>query len=116
MLVTRAVAPPVFTSPRRRRVRVQHGVLLASRSTAEGAAMKPATSSGRSGFLEPDVRIAYREYGSSLLGFAMNEVGDRGLAEELVQEVFVRAGGRASGRTLDVRPCAPGCSPSPATS
>lgn len=53
--------------------------------------MKPATSPGRSGFLETDVRVAYREYGPSLLGFAVNELGDRGLAEDLVQEVFVRA-------------------------
>lgn len=38
-----------------------------------------------------DVRRAYAEHGGVLLGFVVNAVGDRGLAEDCVQETFVRA-------------------------
>lgn len=44
-----------------------------------------------------DVRRAYAEHGRVLFGFALNGVGDHGLAEECVQETFVRAW-RARGR------------------
>jgi RNA polymerase sigma-70 factor (ECF subfamily) len=37
------------------------------------------------------VRELYRTYGDDLLGFAVKRLRDRGLAEELVQEVFTRA-------------------------
>ncbi|MFJ2241828.1 sigma-70 family RNA polymerase sigma factor [Streptomyces sp. NPDC087859] len=40
---------------------------------------------------EAGVRAAYCEYGSELLGFAHNQLGDPQLAEEVVQEVFLRA-------------------------
>ncbi|MEU3985293.1 sigma-70 family RNA polymerase sigma factor [Streptomyces sp. NPDC026672] len=40
---------------------------------------------------EKGVRAAYREYGGELLGFARNALGDSQLAEEVVQEVFLRA-------------------------
>jgi len=33
----------------------------------------------------------YRTYGGELYGFALRRLGDRGLAEELVQDVFLRA-------------------------
>ena len=36
------------------------------------------------------MRALYRTYGSELYGFAMSALGDRGQAEELVQEVFTR--------------------------
>ena len=36
------------------------------------------------------MRALYRTYGSELYGFAMSCLGDRGQAEELVQEVFTR--------------------------
>lgn len=36
------------------------------------------------------LRALYRTYGGELYGFALNALGDRGLAEELVQEVFTR--------------------------
>lgn len=40
---------------------------------------------------EKGLRAAYREYGGELLGFARNALGDAQLAEEVVQEVFLRA-------------------------
>jgi RNA polymerase sigma-70 factor, ECF subfamily len=39
---------------------------------------------------EDTMRRLYRSYGPELYGFALNSLGDRGLAEELVQEVFTR--------------------------
>ena len=36
-------------------------------------------------------RALYRAYGHELFGFALSRLGDRGLAEELVQDVFTRA-------------------------
>lgn len=38
-----------------------------------------------------DVRSAYREHGGILYGFVLNALGDRGLAEDCVQETFLRA-------------------------
>lgn len=38
-----------------------------------------------------DVSQAYVQHGRALFGFALNGVGDRGLAEDCVQETFVRA-------------------------
>ncbi len=38
-----------------------------------------------------DLRRAYAEHGAVLFGFALNGVGDRGLAEDCVQETFLRA-------------------------
>jgi RNA polymerase sigma-70 factor (ECF subfamily) len=37
------------------------------------------------------MRSLYRLYGGELYGFTLNALGDRGAAEEIVQEVFVRA-------------------------
>src|SRR5437763_10257126 len=39
---------------------------------------------------EDSMRVIYRTYGPELYGFAVNALGDRGHAEELVQEVFTR--------------------------
>ena len=39
---------------------------------------------------EDSMRALYRSYGSELYGFAVSALGDRGQAEELVQEVFTR--------------------------
>lgn len=39
---------------------------------------------------EEAARRLYRAYGGDLYGFAYNRLGDRGLAEEVVQEVFTR--------------------------
>ena len=39
---------------------------------------------------EQSMRALYRTYGPELYGFAMSALGDRGQAEELVQEVFTR--------------------------
>jgi len=101
MLVTRVAAhPPVtMTEPARSRGHARLRDVRTSASTAEGAAMEQDASSPAPGFRESDVRVAYREHGRGLLGFAVNELGDRGLAEELVQEVFVRAW--RSGRQFD---------------
>ena len=43
------------------------------------------------------MRALYRLYGGELYGFTLKELGDRGAAEEIVQEVFLRAW-RHSGR------------------
>jgi len=40
---------------------------------------------------EDGVRAAYRAYGAELFGFAVRSLGDHGLAEEAVQETFLRA-------------------------
>ena len=37
------------------------------------------------------LRELYRSYSGELLGFALNALGERGAAEEIVQEVFTRA-------------------------
>jgi RNA polymerase sigma-70 factor, ECF subfamily len=37
------------------------------------------------------VRALYRTYSGELFGFALNALGERGIAEEIVQEVFTRA-------------------------
>jgi RNA polymerase sigma-70 factor (ECF subfamily) len=37
------------------------------------------------------MRALYRLFGGELYGFALNALGDRGSAEEIVQEVFLRA-------------------------
>jgi RNA polymerase sigma-70 factor (ECF subfamily) len=37
------------------------------------------------------VRALYRAYAGELYGFALNALGERGAAEEIVQEVFTRA-------------------------
>ncbi|HEX8744306.1 MAG TPA: sigma-70 family RNA polymerase sigma factor [Thermoleophilaceae bacterium] len=39
---------------------------------------------------EETMRSLYRAYGGELYGFALNCLGDRGLAEEVVQDVFTR--------------------------
>lgn len=39
---------------------------------------------------EPSLRALYRRYEARLYGFGLRLLGDRGLAEELVQESFVR--------------------------
>ena len=39
---------------------------------------------------EDSMRVLYRTYGSELYGFAVSALGDRGQAEELVQDVFTR--------------------------
>ncbi|MDQ0808358.1 RNA polymerase sigma-70 factor (ECF subfamily) [Streptomyces sp. B3I7] len=49
--------------------------------------MTPEASLGS----EKGVSAAYQKYGGELLGFARNELGDPQLAEEIVQEVFLRA-------------------------
>src|ERR687885_1894470 len=39
---------------------------------------------------EDGMRTLYRTYGPELYGFAVNSLGDRQLAEEVVQDVFTR--------------------------
>ena len=39
---------------------------------------------------ESAARTLYRAYAGELYGFALNRLGDRGLAEEVVQDVFTR--------------------------
>lgn len=40
---------------------------------------------------EPGLRAAYAAHGGALYGFAVRSLGDAGLAEEAVQETFLRA-------------------------
>lgn len=40
---------------------------------------------------ESDVRAAYAAHSGELFGFALRSLGDRGMAEEAVQETFLRA-------------------------
>lgn len=49
-----------------------------------------------------DVRAAYRDHGSALLGFAVNAIGDRAAAEDCVQETFLRAWRSRSSYRADV--------------
>src|SRR3954453_6912083 len=51
------------------------------------AAMLKSLQSAQS---EESMRALYRTYGPELYGFAVSALGDRGQAEELVQEVFTR--------------------------
>ena len=44
-----------------------------------------------------DLRELYRRYAGELYGFACNALGDRDLAEEIVQDVFARAWQHARG-------------------
>src|SRR3954466_16142944 len=68
------------------------------------AAMLKSLQSAQS---EESMRALYRTYGPELYGFAVSALGDRGQAEDLVQEVFTRVwrkadsydSGRASFRT-----------------
>jgi RNA polymerase sigma-70 factor (ECF subfamily) len=48
--------------------------------------MGPGSLTGETG-----VREAYAAHGGELFGFALRSLGDRGMAEEAVQETFVRA-------------------------
>jgi RNA polymerase sigma-70 factor, ECF subfamily len=55
---------------------------------------------------EQDVRDAYSAHSGELYGFAMRSLGDAGLAEEAVQETFLRAwraGGRFDARRGSLR-------------
>ncbi|MDN5698562.1 MAG: sigma-70 family RNA polymerase sigma factor [Rubrobacter sp.] len=47
--------------------------------------------SGPSGEEEAELRAVYREHSGELFRVALRSLGDRGLAEEVVQETFVRA-------------------------
>src|ERR671926_293995 len=51
------------------------------------AALLKSLQSARS---EDTMRALYRTYGGELYGFALSYLGDRGHAEELVQDVFTR--------------------------
>lgn len=49
----------------------------------------------RSGTIDPDLRLLYETHAGELFGFAWRALGDRGAAEDLVQEVFLRVWLRA---------------------
>ena len=59
-----------------------------TRPTREWSAMSTADSDSGS---DVDVAAAFAEHGSALLGFAVNSLRDRPLAEDCVQETFLRA-------------------------
>jgi RNA polymerase sigma-70 factor (ECF subfamily) len=56
--------------------------------TPTGAGARPARSARREPF---DLAAAYDEHASALFGFAINALRDRSLAEDCVQETFLRA-------------------------
>jgi RNA polymerase sigma-70 factor (ECF subfamily) len=58
---------------------------------AQLLARLPSDSTGES------LRALYRTYAGELFGFALNALGDRGTAEEIVQEVFTRVWRHAEG-------------------
>ena len=58
------------------------------RPAAEDAALVDRLRSDETG---EAMRALYRLYGGELYGFTLNALGDRGAAEEIVQEVFLRA-------------------------
>src|SRR5215204_4783645 len=60
----------------------------AHRPAAEDAALVDRLRSDETG---ESMRALYRTYGGELYGFSLNALGDRGAAEEIVQEVFLRA-------------------------
>ena len=57
-------------------------------ATAEDALLVDRLRSDETG---EAMRTLYRLYGGELYGFALNALSDRGAAEEIVQEVFLRA-------------------------
>ena len=61
------------------------------------------------------VREIYDKYGKAVFTVALSALGDRGLAEEAVQQTFLRPGGLPEGSTPLVSPRR-GCTPSPGAS
>jgi RNA polymerase sigma-70 factor, ECF subfamily len=59
-----------------------------ARPAAEDAAIVARLRADETG---EAMRALYRLYGGELYGFTLNALGDRGAAEEIVQEVFLRA-------------------------
>lgn len=64
---------------------------------------RPAVADADAAF----VRAAYAEHGSALLGYAARLVGDRGRAEDIVQETLLRAWRHAERLAADDRPLRP---------
>ena len=64
-----------------------HDPPLRTQSRVMSAAMLKTLRTAES---EESMRALYRTYGPELYGFAVSALGDRGQAEELVQEVFTR--------------------------
>ena len=62
-----------------------------------------------------ELRELYRRYAGELFGFACNALGDRELAEEVVQDVFARLWRHAGDYDAAGRASAPGCTRSLAT-
>ena len=62
------------------------------RRVRRGAAARSARTSRTESLLSDlDVQSAYDRYGGELYGYAVNALGDRQLAEDVVQETFIRA-------------------------
>jgi RNA polymerase sigma-70 factor, ECF subfamily len=95
----RSCSPASRTAPPER---AYTGPMTAShRSAAADAALVDRLATDETG---EAMRELYRLYGGELFGFALNALGDRGAAEEIVQEVFLRAWRHA--RTYDPRKAA----------
>ncbi len=61
------------------------------------------------------LRTVYDDHAGELFALAYRSLGDRGRAEEVVQETFLRAWRGADRFDRSVPPSGPGCMPSAAT-
>ncbi len=87
-LTVKGMVAVTVTSPA-----VRSGSVMSGPDVMPGPDPMPGADGERARFDRPefDVAAAYDAQGRVLLGFAINAVRDRGLGEDCVQEVFLRA-------------------------
>ncbi|MCW2672191.1 MAG: polymerase, sigma-24 subunit, subfamily, partial [Frankiales bacterium] len=82
-------------------------VILRSGSKRGLTAVQGIDADERDDPAEAMVRAVYAEHGSALLGYALRLTGDRGAAEDLVQETVLRAWRHTDRLVADGRPLRP---------